>query len=46
MKRNIFFHEKKSLGSVFVGVNQLIEGNKKDGLSTKSQLVSKAPHAV
>ena len=29
-------------GSVFVGVNQLIEGNKKDGLSTKSQLVSKA----
>jgi len=29
-----------------VGVNQLIEGNKKDGLCAKAQLVSKAPHAV
>ena len=42
MKIILFLHEKNSLGSVFVGVNQLIEGNKKDGLSTKSQLVSKA----
>ena len=42
MKIILFLHENNSLGSVFVGVIQLIEGNKKDGLSTKSQLVSKA----
>ena len=42
MKRILFLHENNSPGSVFVAVIQLMEGNKKEGLSTKLQLVSKA----
>ena len=34
MKKNISFHENNSLGSVFVAVIQLMEWNKKEGLST------------